>query len=61
VQIIASSVPVEPPKTYTLIVSQEELDVIVNALSNQGAQTLTSELSAYSSEPLPLEILVGPI
>lgn len=48
-QIIASSVPAEPPKTYTLIVSQQELDVIVAALSNQGAQTLTSELSSFAT------------
>jgi hypothetical protein len=48
-QIIASSVPVEPPKTYTLIVSQQELDVIVAALANQGAQTLTSELVNFAT------------
>jgi hypothetical protein len=48
-QIISSSVPVEPPKQYTLIVSQEELDIIVTALSNQGGQTLTTELASFAT------------
>ena len=56
-QIIASSVPVEPPKTYTLIVSQQELDVIVAALANQGAQTLTSELSSFATVDSQQQIL----
>lgn len=53
-KILSSVVPVEPPKTYTLIVSQEELDIIVAALFNQGAQALTSELSSYATVTTPL-------
>lgn len=34
-QIITSIIPVEPPKEYTLILSQEELDLVTFALDAQ--------------------------
>jgi hypothetical protein len=43
-QIIASVVPIEPPKQYTLIVSQEELDLITSVLETQVSLPTSADM-----------------
>ena len=57
-KIITSVVPVEPPKEYTLILNQEELDLITAVLDAQKSlpqqAQITSSKMAAQLKPLRL-------
>ena len=50
-QIITSIIPIEPPKEYTLILSQEELDLVTFALDAQK-NSLKTEAANMSLDML---------